>query len=352
MRKILQIDIRGTRLVGTYHMPTDGLSTALAGGPIPAAVGVLLFNVAQLPRAGLGDMPVQMADRLAARGYPVFRFDLPGLGDSPGELPEHVQTEWRRIQAGWYAPWAGALTTELKRRFELRGLILGGLCGGALNAIYAAEGRESDVLGLALLEPSFFLLGMSGPQIPNEALLPTRLYLRTAAKMRQIRQALRARLIGTPVGDRLLAVYDLFKRARDRVLNSRLPAGANLTLIDGCRRLAACGKPMLVVTAGSAFRKMIRRDIFGQTRRERVTFVEVEGTNHMLIPGGGKQTVVRQVEQWVLASFPLDMDKAASDAPAPAELAPIRTSKRDSAATHNSDAQPSGHMPGETPEGV
>lgn len=164
---------------------------------------------------------------------------------------------------------------------------------------------------------------MAEPQIPKETSLPARIYLRGMARMKENRRLIRARLLKHRFGDRLRAVYTLAKRARDYILGLRLPADANLQLIDGCRRLAARGIPMLVLTASNDNRRLIRHDVFGQNPNERVTFVEVKGTNHMLIPGGGKQVVLGHVEQWVQANFPLDADEAASRTPALDEQMPI-----------------------------
>ena len=47
-----------------------------------------------------------MADRLCARGYPVYRFDMPGLGDTDGDLPEYHETYWRYVEAGGQTPWS------------------------------------------------------------------------------------------------------------------------------------------------------------------------------------------------------------------------------------------------------
>jgi pimeloyl-ACP methyl ester carboxylesterase len=311
MREILQVEVCGTKLVGTYHVAADAAAAAHPHDTGQAPVGVLLLNAAQLPRAGLADMSVEMADRLADRGYPVFRFDLPGLGDSPGDLPEYVLEEWRRVQDGEYALFASALVDQLNRQFGLRGIVLGGLCGGAITSVYASERCESGVVGLALLEMSFFL---SNHTAAGDASPSPRMRMRDRAGIRQMRQALRDRVLATPLGKPARATYALMKRTRDFILGPALPADANLPLVESCRRLAARRLPMLVVTAGSKFRTMIRRGVWGRDRDEPITFVEVEGTNHMLIPGGGKQAVIEHVEAWISAGFTLEVGRIDSPA--------------------------------------
>jgi pimeloyl-ACP methyl ester carboxylesterase len=300
MREILQIDIRGTRLVGTYHISTDGSVSRVQGRSSVTEVGVLLLNVGQLPRAGLGDMPVELADRLCERGYPTFRFDLPGLGDSQGDLSATVVEEWRLVQDGKYAVWASELTTELKQRFRLQGLILGGLCGGAINAVYAAEECCGDAVGLILLEPNLFLLGIPDAQVAEDASPLARLYAQQAIRIKRSLRRIRSWLTESAIGGPVRSTYSLVRRVRAKILGPSLPRDANVRLIDGCRRLAEVGMPMLFVTAGNAHRDLIRQGVFGRGPSERVTFVEVNGTNHMLVAGGGKPQVIGHVERWVL----------------------------------------------------
>src|SRR6202034_2178754 len=55
-------------------------------------IGVLFLNPLSTPRALIGDTAVYWASSFAAQGYPSLRIDLPGLGDSYGELPKDLLT--------------------------------------------------------------------------------------------------------------------------------------------------------------------------------------------------------------------------------------------------------------------
>jgi pimeloyl-ACP methyl ester carboxylesterase len=188
-------------------------------------VGVLFLNPGFLPRSGLGDGAVYWADSIAQYGYPCFRFDLPGLGDSDGDLPAEMIDLVHLLNAGCYAPLLSATAANLAERFNLTGLVVVGHCAGAASAIYAADAGPA-VKGLILLDPYFYLQGENT----------------------SIRRALCSKAAGEKpvarigIGERLK--YLTFFRGGDR-----LPKNVNLPLIESWRRLASAGLPMLILTA-------------------------------------------------------------------------------------------------------
>ena len=86
-----------------------------------------------------------LAEALAARGYAVLRFDLPGTGDSLG-----TDTEPGRVEA-WTASIAAA-ARQLTVHAGVTGIVLLGLRLGALLAARAAP-TVPQLAGLALLDP-------------------------------------------------------------------------------------------------------------------------------------------------------------------------------------------------------
>ena len=50
--------------------------------PLPGAPAVIILNAGLLHRVGPNRLSVEIARRLAAQGYPSFRFDMSGVGDS------------------------------------------------------------------------------------------------------------------------------------------------------------------------------------------------------------------------------------------------------------------------------
>jgi pimeloyl-ACP methyl ester carboxylesterase len=63
--------------------PAGQLSGLLAGDPATAPATLVLLNAGRFPRSGPFRMHVELARDLAAQGHAVFRFDLPGVGESP-----------------------------------------------------------------------------------------------------------------------------------------------------------------------------------------------------------------------------------------------------------------------------
>jgi uncharacterized protein len=93
----------------------------------------------------------KLVDVFLARGIPVLRVDFHGLGDSGGELPE-VQLDqlYRQVQLGRHVDDALCAIDHVTRTHRIRKVLIGGLCGGALTGLLAAE-RDQRVVGLYAL---------------------------------------------------------------------------------------------------------------------------------------------------------------------------------------------------------
>ena len=76
----------GFQFVGTYHKPASHIPEASLDADASGQIGILIVNSLTAPRAGNGDSAVYWADLLAQDGYPCFRFDLPGLGDTGPDI--------------------------------------------------------------------------------------------------------------------------------------------------------------------------------------------------------------------------------------------------------------------------
>lgn len=119
----------GQALFGTLHTPDSGSRL------LPAAI---LFSPGVKMRVGPGRLYVPITDLLTSRGHTVLRFDVHGLGDSEGELPESVLADvYSRIEGGRYIADAVAALQWMRDRGHRR-FIVGGLCGGAITALYGA----------------------------------------------------------------------------------------------------------------------------------------------------------------------------------------------------------------------
>ena len=162
MREAISASHDGRLLHGTSHI-----------GPAAGDVGILFINSGTLPRSSRGDLYAHLADALAERGFKSFRFDLPGLGDSQGEVPGEFVEFYEVVQEGAYADCIAALARDMRKRYGLKAIVLAGICGGAQTSVFAAAKNKGEgVAGLILLDMPFFLYMLSLIHISE----PTRPY--------------------------------------------------------------------------------------------------------------------------------------------------------------------------------
>jgi pimeloyl-ACP methyl ester carboxylesterase len=307
-REIITLAEGGINLRGTYHRAQDERSDSAPVAKESNRIGVLFLNFGFHPRSASGDAAVYWADSFAKCGYPSFRLDLPGLGDSDGDLPVEVADFIHLVNAGRYAPLLSKTIKNLTERFNLAGVAIVGQCSGAVSAIYAAA-ASSDVKGLVLLDPYFHGEEPEG----------------TAIRKEFRRWVLRNRLAGY-----LSAVYDRLKYFRLLVKANELPRNANLLLIGCWNQLASAGLPILILKAPALNPRVGDFDYLRYIQRishltQRIEVKDIEGTNHAFVKGSGKDAVGRYTEQWLRACFPLARfeasDKSRTDAPQTCETA-------------------------------
>jgi len=127
----------GIRLVGIWQRP-----------PRPVDTAIVLLSPGVKMRVAPHRLYVKMSDAFVARGYPVFRFDFTGLGDSDGAVGERLLADfYGSVALGRYVADTHDAIDWLKREHGIRRVVLGGLCGGAITAVLAAQSR-SDVAGI------------------------------------------------------------------------------------------------------------------------------------------------------------------------------------------------------------
>jgi len=128
----LVFDCQGDKLVGLLHQGLPGNKT-----------GVLIVVGGPQYRVGSHRLFTTMARELAELGYPVFRFDYRGMGDSDGEqrMFDTIDDDIESAVAAFRHHEPG-----------LDRIVLFGLCDGASAAVMYA-GKDSSIDALALLNP-------------------------------------------------------------------------------------------------------------------------------------------------------------------------------------------------------
>ena len=276
-RRLITLRWLGGLVRGTYHI-------AQLKGPGTKHIGVLILNSLSPSRAAAGDSAVYWADAIARSGYPAFRLDMPGFGDSDGDPPHELL---KFINTGGYGPIASALMRELSEQFDLSGVVVIGLCAGAVSALYTAASK--DCRGLVLMDPYFHLP------------LPPRSWLW---------QKLTGRISRTALGRVVSNGYDRFTDLRLYLRRNPMPENANFPLLRSWRTVARSGMPILLLKApttkprGEEF-DYVRYLLEQAGSNSRVIVRVVEGAGHTFSNRTGRAAVREAIAGWLGLYFPL-----------------------------------------------
>lgn len=286
-REAITVAVGGVCLRGTYHKPADdGRGTPEHQGEAND-LGLLFLNHGFLPRSAPGDSAAKWGDSFAQNGYPSFRFDLPGLGDSDGDAPSQMLDV---VNKGGYAPVVSAIVKELVDRFRLAGIVIVGHCAGSVTALYTAP-LTKECKGLVLTDPYFFL--------PRE---------RT-----KIRVELSHWSSWSRMGALVSSLYYFVKHMRLLVGRNKPPANANLPLLR-CWNQVSPLIPILVLKAPALKARGLKPrigefDYLGyllstSSRGSRIAIQFIENTNHSFADRQGRAAVQQNIEQWLNTTFP------------------------------------------------
>jgi pimeloyl-ACP methyl ester carboxylesterase len=269
----------------THHKARKDGAFAGASQDAGRRIGILFLNSMSPTRAARGDSSVRWAEWYAELGYPAFRIDLPGFGDSDTDPPPAVQNF---VNAGGYAASSCAAIDQLVARCQLSGFVLFGLCAGAVTAIYtAAASRECR--GMVLLDPYFHLPLVAKPSAVDK--------LRRLVPPGILRRVLRA------ATNKMLEI-------RRRHLPKEIPANTNFQLLDEWKKAVGKGLPALIINAPTARKEGEMFNYIDYIRtlnvsEGQVTIKAIKGADHTFSNRRGLDAVGQQTEEWLGANFPL-----------------------------------------------
>lgn len=298
-REVITVGAGGMRLRGTYHKPQYEKSDSTLNPDEMNRIGVLFLSGGVLPRAAIGDSAVYWADWLAKCGFRSFRFDLPGLGDSDGDLSKTEIGFLSLVNAGAYSPAVSGIADHLVERFNLRGVVVIGHCSGAVTALYSAAANER-IKGLILLDPYFHA---EQEREIQDVLLSW--HLRIIRKLSGDGSA-QSYLRAVKLHSCIREIYRRRKYIRLLDRRKKLPSTANLPLIRCWNQLASTGLRMLVLRSPSLTPKSGEFDYIGhlQSHLDRdcgISVKLIEGATHTFAERHGQEAVRKHTEQWLSA---------------------------------------------------
>jgi alpha-beta hydrolase superfamily lysophospholipase len=293
-RELFTLDGLGVLVRGTFHKP-DEMADSRLSKIERNRIGVVFLNSLFLPRTATGDSAVYWAESFARAGYPSFRLDLPGLGDSDAPLNTALLDF---INAGGYEPIATAKIKELVEKYGLAGVVIVGHCAGSVSALYAA-GASKYCKGLVLMDPYFFL-----PQQMKKS----------KAWKQLVRWAASSKFGGV-----LSRFYDQLKNARLAMRKNALPGNANFALLRRWKDVTMRGAPVLLFKApgrkapGTKPRvgefDYLKHIMDVADGKSEVVLELIEGTDHSFANRTGRAAIRERVERWLDTHFPLIQDE-------------------------------------------
>ena len=270
-------------------LPCAGeLLPAVLAQPDPATptqpLGVLVVVGGPQYRVGSHRQFVQLARHLAAHGYPVLRFDVRGMGDSPGEV---------RGFEDLHDDIAAGIDGLLQAVPAVRSVVLWGLCdGAAASLLYLHQRADPRVAGLCLLNP-----WARSPQ----GLARTQIRHYYAARLLQA--AFWRKLLGGGVG--LRALRDLAGNLRQASAERAKPASSTFQQRMAAAWRAFPGRILLLLSAqdmtAQEFTDHARTDPAwaGLLARPHVQRAMLEQADHTLSTPQPRAQMERLTLQWL-----------------------------------------------------
>jgi len=277
-------------------------------------IGIVLLSPGVKSRVAPHRLYNKIARRLVRLGFRVLRFDFAGLGDSEGVIQERLLPDlYRSIQLGRYVGDTLAAVDWMRDHAGTPRVILGGLCGGALTGLLAAEASE-HVAGL-------FGLGMpvilDGSEVDKVATM-------SQGELRNMRRKYLAKVLDPTSWLRVITLRTDFRlawrslKARSHARRhavSSVPAvlgdNGNQKFSRALFSMLERRRPTLLLFGGADRLYWEYREKFADPHAtllapyaDRLEVRTIEHANHVLTLGEWQEEFFGHCERWLTAHFP------------------------------------------------
>jgi hypothetical protein len=301
------------------------------GGARGARYAAVLLCPGVKTRLGPHRLYRKLAQSFLARGIPVLRVDFHGLGDSEGSLPEYRLDElYDQVQYGRHVDDLRAALDWLDSQCGIRRCIVGGLCGGAITGLLAAQNdpRISGLYAIGLpvaleAKTEARVEHMTRNELLAERVSYLRKFFRPSSWKRLLMMQSNYRLIWRMLKSALLGF------AAARTGNTQFgdaPAPATPVAADlnpkfpsAFFRLVDSGRPALLMFGERDRLRFQYQEKFGtpwsqalEPYKGVISIVVVPNANHILGDPASVADAARLTGSWLDAHFPLEEAVAAA----------------------------------------
>ena len=289
MRHILSVEIDGNPVIITFHQPKTF-------EPSRASTGIFFSNFGWVPRDGQGSFGSVLADDFAAAGFPAFRIDMPGMGDSPGSVPDLAEDFGNGVRRGEQVPAFSAAICDLMTRYAIKRVIVAGICAPFINAVFSWGEKRIPLHGIIALDPDFICetrsdekANLSFPQKIFSGWRWTRILSGYSAKSRYVPSIIRRIL------NPMVRLHDY-------------PDNTNVPLVRIWREFVSNGTPVLMICAKFEIQHLYIKQVIKIALRgidkSRVHVIEIPGTDHTFMLGNPMPIILKEVYRWRDRYFP------------------------------------------------
>jgi uncharacterized protein len=281
--------------------------------PARADVGIVLLSPGVKSRVAPHRLYNKLGDRFVRQNLSVLRFDFAGLGDSEGHVPEPLLPDlYRAIQLGRYASDTQTAIEWMRTHAGVERVILGGLCGGAITGLIAAQ-HSPHVAGLFSVGLPVTLDGSAVDKVATMS----------EGQLRSVRRKYVAKLVDPRSWARVVSLKTDFrllwrslrgarrasapKTAAPRVLGGNGNPLFPPALFDMLHRK----RPVLLAFSGADRLHSEFKELFGDPHAtvleqfaDRLDVRVIEQANHVLTFPEWQEAFFAACEQWLDARFP------------------------------------------------